>query len=210
MRKVRPDLFGGVGPSLALHRAQSDGAVRRWRLRGRRHERGAVAVETALVSTMLITILYGVVEVSFLYRDSMIITSASRAGARMASSLPRQDFAAVTATQVQDALNGVPLSGVQQVWVYKAANGTATPTATVPGSCSTNCARFVPSSGNLVRSGGSGWAVSAQNACATKQDYVGVFVQYTYASRVGLFNGKTLSENTVMRLEPFAGATCSG
>jgi hypothetical protein len=159
---------------------------------------------------MLITILYGVVETSFLFRDSMVISAASRAGARMASSLPRQDFAGTTAVQVEDALNGVPIANVQQVLVYKAADGLSTPTSTVPGSCSANCARYTPSAGTLVRNGGSGWTVGNQNACATKQDYVGVFVQYAYPSRVGLFNGKVLSENTVMRLEPFVGATCSG
>ena len=55
----------------------------------RARERGAVAVETAFVSMLLISILYSIAETSFLLRDGMVVSSASRAGARIASSLPR-------------------------------------------------------------------------------------------------------------------------
>lgn len=180
------------------------------RCRVGRREKGAVAVETALVSMLLVSLLWSVVEISFLFRDSMVVSAASRAGARMASSLPRTNFADQTRAQVQDALTGTQINRVTEVLVYKASvDGSGKPLNTIPATCAANCWRYVPASGTLAQSGGSGWTASSQNACVTTQDYVGVTVRYSYPTRIGLFNNKALQEQTVMRLEPVTTGTCS-
>lgn len=179
------------------------GRRRTWRRRS--GERGAVAVETALVSMLLLTIIYGVVETSFLYRDALVVSSASRAGARMASSMPREaTFASDTAAQVASTLgNSMDLSRVNAVWVFKANPATGLPDSGGFGSC-TVCAKYVGSGASLVADGPSGWAAGSQNACAGSQDSVGVYVQYRYPSRLGwFFRNQRLAESTVMRIEPY-------
>lgn len=173
---------------------------------GKKREDGAVAVETALVSMLLITILYGVVEVSFLLHDALNVSAASRAGSRMGASLARDpSFATASRDQVAAALGGLDLSRVNKVWVFKANATTGKPDTGSYTSC-TACVRYKGSPTGLVADGGAGWAAVQQNACANQQDQLGVYVEYRYSSRLGfLFSGKVLSESTVMRLEPYRG-----
>ncbi|GAA2739338.1 hypothetical protein GCM10009867_34980 [Pedococcus aerophilus] len=162
-----------------------------------------MAVETALVSLLLVTIMYGVVETSFLYRDALVVSSASRAGARMASGLPRDAaFATTTATQVAGALGSTDLSRVSAVWVFKADPTTGRPDSGGFTTCTT-CVKYTGSSSGLVADGSSGWAASTQNACMGSQDTVGVYIRYRYPSRLGFFfPNQFIAESTVMRLEP--------
>ncbi len=173
-------------------------------------ERGAVAVETALVSVLLVSILYGIVETSFLFRDGLVVSSASRAGARMAASLPRDTtFATNGRDQVQDALSGMQMARVTDVWIYKADATTGLPPSGNFTTCNNSCIRYTGNATGLVAAGTNTgtWTASQQNACSGSQDSVGVYVKYSYPSRVGLFNGKALSERTVMRLEPYIGGS---
>ncbi len=168
-------------------------------------ERGAVAVETALVAMLLITMIYGVVETSFLYRDGLVVSSASRAGARTASSLPRDlSFASAGAAQVETAMGRSDLSRVTAVWVFKANPATGLPDSGNFTTCTT-CVKFVGTPVGLIYSGSPlGWDPSSQNACTGTVDTLGVYVQYSYPSRLGFFfKNHTLSESTVMRLEPY-------
>ncbi len=184
---------------------------RRLLQRGSKKERGAVAVETAFVSMLLITILYGVVEVSFLMRDAIVVSAASRAGARMASSLPRDaTFASLARGQVEDALAGAQMDRVDKVWVFKANASTGLPDSGGFASCST-CVKYKGSGNLLIPDGAPGWTAAQQNACLGSQDYLGVYVEYRYPSRLGFFFGnKVLTESTVMRLEPYSGlGTCA-
>lgn len=152
---------------------------------------------------LLITIIFGVAETSFLYRDALVVSSASRAGARMAASLPREpSFAATSATQVAGALGAVDLSRVSAVWVFKA-NAAGLPDSGGFTTCTT-CIKFKGSGSGLVPDGPSGWAAGSQNACTGTQDTVGVYVKYRYPSRLGFFfPNQFVTESTVMRLEPF-------
>ena len=56
--------------------------VTRSRTRG---DEGAAAVEFALVSLLLITLFLGIIEFSLILRDKVAVTSAVRAGGRIAS-----------------------------------------------------------------------------------------------------------------------------
>jgi Flp pilus assembly protein TadG len=161
-------------------------------------------VETALVSMLLITMLYGVVETSFLYRDALVVSSASRAGARTASSLPRDSaFATSAIAQVGSALGAMDVSRVSAVWVFKANPATGLPDSGGFTSCAT-CVKYVGSASGLVPDGAPGWTANDQNACSGTMDTVGLYVQYRYPSRLGFFfKNQRLTESTVMRLEPY-------
>src|SRR3954471_9851364 len=68
------------------------GALARLRARiGTRHsERGAVAVEFAIVAPLLVVLSFGIVEFSSAYHDSSAASDAARAGARVASAMATQ------------------------------------------------------------------------------------------------------------------------
>ena len=171
------------------------------RRRVRRRERGAVAVETALVSLVLVTILAGIIDASMLFRDSLSVASASRAAARTGASEPlAATFATDAAQQAVNALSEVDYTRINKIWVYRADPVTGAP---VSGwTCASDCVHFkVNASGALNPEGGS-W--HNRNACAgTTLDAVGVLVEYSHPSTIGVFfNDQIVSEHAVMQLEP--------
>jgi Flp pilus assembly protein TadG len=72
-------------------------------------ERGASAVEFALVAPLLILLVFGIVEFSITYNRQQGLHAAAREGARIAS-LPQTTSSEIT-SRVMDALDGVPLEG---------------------------------------------------------------------------------------------------
>jgi Flp pilus assembly protein TadG len=58
---------------------------RRGRARGRRDERGAVAVEFALVTPLLLLLVFGIIDFGWMMNRDMLVGNASRDGARVAS-----------------------------------------------------------------------------------------------------------------------------
>jgi hypothetical protein len=181
------------------------------RLRARPRERGAVVVETALVMTMLLTILFGIVEVAMLIRDGLTISSAVRSGARMASSQPRQEaFKQTAADQVAAGLQDTNMSGFREFWIYRA-DTAGRPLSGNFTSCTSGCVRFRwdAASRSFVKTFDS-YSASSQNACAgdANNDRIGVYLSLDHQSLSGLiFDQRRLSEATVMRLEPKVGTS---
>jgi Flp pilus assembly protein TadG len=76
---------------------------------------------------LLVILLFGIVESSFLFKDYLAVSAAARAGARMGASQPRiasvagsPDFAQLAANQVTNSITGLIPANLQVVWVYKA------------------------------------------------------------------------------------------
>ncbi len=182
-------------------------------------DNGAVAVETAAVSLLLIIILFGIVESSFLFKDWISVSAAARAGARMGASQPRShSFAQDTADQVASAVSDLDPANIQEVWVYKAAVTANTTTSTNKpfgftdfSNCSV-CVKYVwsASTKSLTQSWGN-WPWASQNACAgdSARDSLGVYVKYRHTSPLRFFfNNLTMSESAVMWIEPTSAAIC--
>lgn len=173
-------------------------------------ERGAVAVEMALVASMLITILVGVVDVSMLFKTNYEVSSASRAGARTASAAPMSTtFARTAAQQVAASMEGMDYTRVTRLWVYRA--NVASPTgepASGYGTCSSQCVSFTIDANGIVSAGSGSW--TGRRACAGGTvDSVGVRVQYQNRAAVRIGDNQLLQETTVMRLEQIpATLTC--
>jgi Flp pilus assembly protein TadG len=72
-------------------------------------ERGAAAVEFALILPLLILLVFGIVQFSIAYNRSQGLHAAAREGARLAS-LPQTTQSQISA-RVTSSLAGVPLSG---------------------------------------------------------------------------------------------------
>lgn len=169
---------------------------------------GVVAVETAIVSLLLFTLLFGIIESSFLFKDWLTVSAAARAGARMGSSQPRMaNFAGDSADQVTNAIAGLNPAKLEAVWVYKTTGETGPP----PASCNSfsSCVPFTWNGTKLATTSASNWLSTSQNACAgdASRDALGVFVQYKHTSWGFFFNGATVSESTVMWIEPISTST---
>jgi hypothetical protein len=170
---------------------------------------GAVAIETALISMFLITLMFGIIESSFLFKDYLAVSAAARSGARMGASEPRDPtFAQDSADQVTNSLSSLRPANLQEVWVYKTTSATGLPDSGSFASCGA-CVKFTWSAGppgKLVQSYGN-WDNLSQNACAgdPARDSLGVYVKYRHTSPLGFFfNNATVAENTVMWVEPLA------
>lgn len=78
-------------------------------------ERGAAAVEFALILPLLIVLVFGIVQFSIAYNRTQGLHAAAREGARLAS-LPQTTLTDIN-TRVTSALAGVPLSGSASISV---------------------------------------------------------------------------------------------
>jgi Flp pilus assembly protein TadG len=175
--------------------------------RRRQEHRGAVAVEAALITPLIMLLLFGIIEFGFVFKNYLAVTSSVRAGARIASAEPRQP------TFAQDAADAVLREGsalekdrIDQIWVYKADKTSGFPVSTSSFSGCTVCVKF-----DVVRNGsdwkavpvGGSWNYLDQNACVGESDYLGVYITYQNPSITGLiFDSISLSDHSVMRLEP--------
>ncbi|MEM9200791.1 MAG: TadE/TadG family type IV pilus assembly protein [Actinomycetota bacterium] len=83
---------------------------------GNRNERGVALVEMAIVAPLLILIAVGIVEFGMMWRDSLTVSSATRASARVASNLGESHLADYEALLSLDAAlessGGLTIQGV--------------------------------------------------------------------------------------------------
>jgi Flp pilus assembly protein TadG len=193
-------------------------ALARARARRRRGEKGAVAIEAAILTPLLLLLVFGIIEFGMLFKDWLAVTSSVRAGARMASAEPRYlSFAQDAADQVAKEGSALKMSDVQELWVYKAQiSGTSAGYPVGGNSSFTSCTACVkfhwnPSTAKFVPYSNT-WAYTTQNACQgdPAHDSIGVYLQISHDGVTGLiFDNMTIKEHTVMSLEPLpATKTC--
>jgi Flp pilus assembly protein TadG len=183
----------------------------RWESTGHR-DSGAVVVETAMVSMVLVLLLVGIVESSFLFKDWLTVSAAARAGARMGASQPRMtNFAQDAADQVTNTISGLNTANIQEVWVYKATYGTGLPDSGSFASCSV-CIKYTWNVGlNKLQPSSGSWDATSQNACAgdVNRDVLGLYLKYRHTAALGyFFSNATVSESTVMWVEPSFALIC--
>src|SRR4051794_31402242 len=142
--RVSPGLWGGTEHNMRGRRG--------------RNERGAVAVEAALVTPLLFVMLFGIIEMSLLMRDVVSASSSVRAGARTGSALAAAGpcntactpttapaLAQSTASAIERAGSALPEDAMQWLMVYEDnGNGypigqTALASSTGAALCSSNC-----------------------------------------------------------------------
>jgi Flp pilus assembly pilin Flp len=207
------------------------------RLRARSHRRddsGAAAVEFALVVSLLIILVFGIIEFSLLMRDNIGVSSAVRTAARSASaeagagackpSTPTCPTALPNAAQdaanaVQRAGLSIPKDSIDELWVFKAnaAGFPGSATSMDTASCSSNCIKFrwVDANDRFTYVSGS-WDSKTIAACVgtnadgtAKADAVGVYMKATHKFLMPFF-GSTIGmqDRAVMQFEPLANFQC--
>jgi hypothetical protein len=208
-------------------RAKSRGGSRR------RSERGAVAVEAALVTPVLFLLVVGIIEMSLLMRDTVAATSAVRVGGRVASvsagagpgkcqastnpppCAPANTpaLAQAAADAIQRGGSALPKDQIDYILVYRAnSDGYPMPQGNTTLSCGTNCVKYVWDDGlNKFRYGGGSWVSTSINACVNhaNRDAVGVAMVAEHPWVTGLFGSSIdLRERTVMNFEPLPSEQC--
>jgi hypothetical protein len=215
------------------------GVVLRPRSARSTHDDGAAAVEFALVSLLLFTLLFGVIEFSLLLRDNVSVSSAVRSGARIASAEPGAghvtacpttpappppcapatvpQLAQDAADAVQRSATAMPKNNIDEMWVYKANSsgfpGSYTDWSTARCDVDT-CVKFVWVDANSRFQYSSGtWTSTSIAACTGpgKADAVGVIIKATHKFLLGGIFGTTTSmrDRAVMQFEPLPNATCA-
>ena len=138
---------------------------------GPRSERGAVVVEAALVTPLLMALLLGIIEMALLMKDDVALTSAVRNGGRIASAnagagpggLAADDgsctspctpanapkLAQLAANAIQSAGSALPKDSIQELWIYKA-NIKGYPCTLTTG-CETNTSTAMTCGANCVK-----------------------------------------------------------
>jgi hypothetical protein len=199
-----------------------------------RDQRGAVALEAALVTPILLIFVFGIIELGFLMKDDVALTSMVRVGGRMASAnagagpsgvdedgdctspcspANAPKLAQLAANAMQRAGSALPKDSITELWVYKA-NKQGYPGAdgNTTWSCGTNCVRYrwTPAKDQFRYLGGT-WISTSINACANSgTDAVGIYLRANHDFISGLFvDSIQIEDHAVFSFEPLPTLTCA-
>ena len=197
-----------------------------------------MALEAALTFPILLLVLLGIIELTFLMRDHAVVVSDTRIGARVAStgadagkgecaqgadappcvpeSVPA--LAQEAADAVQRAGSAMPVDQIQHLLVYKAnAEGYPGALTSMPASCDgvSDCVMFTwRKADDKFRYHSGTWISSTINACFpgtvdNPLDRVGVALVARHKNFTGLFGSfVTLEDHAVMNFEPLEVQAC--
>jgi hypothetical protein len=205
-----------------------------FRVARRRGERGAVAIEAALITPILMLFVFGIIEMSLLLKDDVALTSAVRTAGRTASAnaglgpggeneagdcvspcspANAPMFAQVAANAVQQAGSALPKDSIKELWVYKANNkGYPGADGMTSMTCGSNCVKYkwVASKDQFRYLSGS-WDSKSVNACANNNpDAVGIYMKAEHGFVSGLFGTTVeIEDHAVFAFEPLPTLSCA-
>lgn len=204
------------------------------RARQSRGERGAVAVETALLTPLMLVILLGIIEIPMLIRDYVAVTTTARVGVRVASASPDAgpctpnpadetpcpagqvpQFAQLAADAIARSGTALPKESIRYILVFKAnADGYPGTLSSLPTSCAgiSQCVAYTwRPAANAFRYSSGTWQSSTVNACfPANLDSVGVQVVADHAFLSGLLGSTmTMTDHVVMNFEPLPSDRCA-
>lgn len=168
-----------------------------------REQRGAVAIEAALLIPVLAVFFMGMVDLGLFMRSNIAVTTLAREGARTASSESRlQGFTKDTADAITRSAVTLSFDRVE-VTIYKAGNPYSLP----PEICSDDCTRYsgwVDTKGFETVEGE--FDPTSIVACLGAPDasYIGVYVRARHDWLFNPFGSSTtyVTGRTVMKSEP--------
>jgi hypothetical protein len=195
-----------LGHMMNLHRTGDRGRKRMF------SERGAAAVEAAIVTPVVMALIFGIVELGSVFKDYLAVAGAVRSGVRIASANPRTStFAQVAANTVAQTGGVMNFNDVQQLWVYKVALTSNKPIGYTDFSGCTVCVKFHWDTGTnafVPILGSENWPSSSQNACSASgpggpPDRIGVYLQLKHYAFTGfIFSSVNISDASILTLEP--------
>lgn len=169
-----------------------------------RPERGASAVEAALVTPVFLLLIVGIMEFALYMQNYLSASDAVKAGVRIASAEGRNaNYAQNTADRVQDAGGAINRNNIQQLWVYKANATDEFPAGFTSFTDCTVCVKFRWTGTDFAPTYSS-WSAASMVACASgPPDRIGVYLQVRHDAVTRMvFSTITIREANVIRLEP--------
>lgn len=185
-----------------------------------RADRGAALIETAFVIPVFLLVVFFILELGLLFRDSLTTDNASREGARAASTRGNEaDADYFVIRTVEHGLEAMGLERLEYLVVFKATG----PDDDVPSSCTSGsqtglCNHYTASDffAELDDSGGndtgnfrcgtldSSWCpTTRETSLSAGTDFIGIHVQTRHSYVTGLFgSSRSLGETTILRIEP--------
>ncbi len=181
-------------------------------------QRGAVAVEAALIVPLLLIILFGIIDSALYLRDAAAVSSVVRHGARIASAEPRRvGFVADAADAVASAVTVLDSNVIDELWVYQAdSHGTpAYSAAFSDGGCVARCVRLRwNATASRFDPVGGDWNSALINACVGDPSAmsVGVYLRVRHPMLFPMLTGslpnRIIGERAVMHFEPLPTRNC--
>lgn len=180
-------------------------------LRRHRQERGAAAVEAAIIFPLLIVLTFGIIEVSLLLRDYVSLNSLVRSGTRTAATLARDPgLFQTTLDAMNRSGNALPKDSYVEMWVYRANDQGYPQGRSDFSSCGDDCIVYAPNAdGDFVPSPReeADWNPLDINACPADDDAdsVGILLRARHDSVTGLFfDDLVIADHAVSKFEPIA------
>lgn len=201
------------------------------RQRRTRNERGASAVEFALIAPILVIFIIGVVELTLLMKDDITMTSAVRIGARTAaasadagpgtcipgdlSCAPQRSpkLAQAAADAMQTTGTAMPKDDIDWVMIYRAGtNGYPVGRSDLDACGSSDCVIFRwDAQLQKFRFQSGSWDSKSVNACINDagRHTVGVAMQVNHRWIMGFRDSpRQMRERTIMQFEPLESDRC--
>lgn len=150
----------------------------------RRRQRGQSLVEFALVAPLLLLVIFGTIEFSFLYQTANTVNFAAREGARVGAVLGPTDAGAdskIIQVIFAATSGGAALlfSQIQMIEIFKSNENGAVPAPLA--SCTQQANEDVYDGQGNVCPGTLGWPPSVRNATFNAADYLGVRITFAYS-----------------------------
>lgn len=185
---------------------------RRFVARDVQGDRGAAAVEAALLFPVLILLTFGIIEMALLMKDHVAVTSLVRAGARTASAEPRSaSMIDDTVLAMEKAGSALPKDSYEELWIYRATNAgypVGNSSSNPFASCGTDCVKYAWNDARDTFGKVSGsWDPASINACAGDPAAmsVGVYLKASHQFVTRMFlNNVHVSDFAVLKFEPVA------
>lgn len=189
----------------------------KWRLTS--GDRGSVVVEAALIIPVLILLIFGVVEWSFVLRDEAAVSSAARTGVRTASVPPgpaSTNITQPTAEAIQRAGSAMPKDNLEYILVYQAnTDGYPLPEGNNAMTCAgagKTCVKHTWSDSRDKFDKVEGeWDPALINTCVgdPNAQSVGVYVKAKHPMVTSFFgSSRDVDDGAVLKFEPRPKAIC--
>ena len=169
-------------------------------------------VEFAIMASVLLTLAFGAFEMGMAWSDSQLVTQAARSGARSVTQLGINPAADSFTVESIEAALGDLSDDVTRIVVYDAvaADGSmpAACEAALPPGVAGQCSVYDGTDFGTYGSWVDGsWAPTDRDNTLNGGDFVGVTVEVDRPYITGFLGNNTfsISDTTVMRIEPYAG-----
>ncbi|UOQ91186.1 pilus assembly protein [Agromyces endophyticus] len=116
-------------------------------------ERGAAAVEFALILIPLLVLLLGIIEFGYVFNQQLTVTNAAREGARVLAITKDSGEATAAAASAASTLGGTPTISVVQVCPTSGSGGDAEVALSLPMTTLTGIESLVPGFPSITLTG---------------------------------------------------------